>query len=143
MCARAQVVLGGRGDTAYSAEWDAQEQAGLDAALGRYPVNTHSPLERYVRAAAALPKKCAHGVPVQEPRLPAETHKLTNMVMQPFWCPSCITQEGSHTQPPRAEGSPRPSATCVRPPRCPGSAWLTGVNRRMAAVRPPLATFAV
>jgi hypothetical protein len=56
---RAQVQLQGRADTAYAAEWDAQEQAALDAALGRYPVNLHPPLERYVRAAAQLPKKCA------------------------------------------------------------------------------------
>ena len=46
-----------RADTAYTTEWDVQEQASLDATLGRYPADRHPPLERYVRAAASLPKK--------------------------------------------------------------------------------------
>ena len=46
-----------RADTAYTTEWDVQEQASLDATLGRYPADRHPPLERYVRAAAGLPKK--------------------------------------------------------------------------------------
>jgi hypothetical protein len=50
-------VLQARADTAYSTEWDMQEQATLDAALARYPADRHPPLERYVRAAASLPKK--------------------------------------------------------------------------------------
>lgn len=53
-------ALQARADTAYAAEWDVQEQATLDAALARYPADRHPPLERYVRAAAGLPKKCAH-----------------------------------------------------------------------------------
>ena len=50
--------LQARADTAYTIEWDVQEQATLDAALARYPADRHPPLERYVRAAAGLPKKC-------------------------------------------------------------------------------------
>ena len=52
-------ALQARADTAYATEWDVQEQATLDAALARYPADRHPPLERYVRAAAGLPKKCA------------------------------------------------------------------------------------
>ncbi|CAL5219211.1 g1002 [Coccomyxa viridis] len=50
-------ALQARADTAYATEWDVQEQATLDAALARYPADRHPPLERYVRAAAGLPKK--------------------------------------------------------------------------------------
>jgi len=54
-------ALQARADTAYSTEWDVQEQATLDGTLARYPADRHPPLERYVRAAAGLPKKCAGG----------------------------------------------------------------------------------
>lgn len=54
-----QTILQARGDTAYTTEWDSAEQAALDSALARFPADRHPPLERYVRAAACLPKKCA------------------------------------------------------------------------------------
>jgi hypothetical protein len=52
-----QTILQARGDTAYTTEWDSAEQAALDSALARFPADRHPPLERYVRAAACLPKK--------------------------------------------------------------------------------------
>lgn len=51
------VRLQARADTAYSTDWTPEEQVALDATLDKLPVARHSPLERYVRAAAALPKK--------------------------------------------------------------------------------------
>jgi hypothetical protein len=53
-----QLMLQGRADTVYATEWDAAEQAALDSALAKFPADRHPPLERYVRAAACLPKKC-------------------------------------------------------------------------------------
>ncbi|KAK9827668.1 hypothetical protein WJX81_005475 [Elliptochloris bilobata] len=54
---RQQVALKARADTAYRCEWEPAEQAALDAALAQWPAPRHSALERYVRAAAALPRK--------------------------------------------------------------------------------------
>jgi hypothetical protein len=51
------VRLQARIDTAYSIDWAPEEQVALDATLDRFPAARHPPLERYVRAAAALPKK--------------------------------------------------------------------------------------
>ena len=51
------VRLQARADTAYSTDWTPEEQVALDATLDKYPAARHTPLERYVRAAAALPKK--------------------------------------------------------------------------------------
>ena len=51
------VRLQARADTAYSTDWTPEEQVALDATLDKLPVARHTPLERYVRAAAALPKK--------------------------------------------------------------------------------------
>lgn len=49
--------LQARADTAYSTDWSPEEQVALDATLDKFPVARHSALERYVRAAAVLPKK--------------------------------------------------------------------------------------
>ena len=58
----AQVALKARADTAYRCEWDPAEQAALDAALARWPPPRHGALERYVRAAATLPRKSVRDV---------------------------------------------------------------------------------
>lgn len=69
-CCKQQVALQARADTAYTAEWDAAEQAALDSALARFPADRHPPLERYVRAAACLPKKCVTQRSIHSPHLP-------------------------------------------------------------------------
>lgn len=51
------VRLQARADTAYSTDWTPDEQVALDATLDKFPAARHTPLERYVRAAAALPRK--------------------------------------------------------------------------------------
>lgn len=65
------VRLQARIDTAYSTDWTPEEQVALDATLDRFPAAKHPPLERYVRAAAALPKKGVRDVALrQAPPLP-------------------------------------------------------------------------
>lgn len=49
--------LQARADTAYTTDWTPDEQVALDATLDKLPAARHTALERYVRAAAALPKK--------------------------------------------------------------------------------------
>ena len=49
--------LQARADTAYTTDWTPEEQVALDATLDKYPAGRYAPLERYIRAAAALAKK--------------------------------------------------------------------------------------
>lgn len=56
------VRLQARLDTSYSTDWTAEEQVALDATLDKFPAARHTPLERYLRASAALPKKTVRDV---------------------------------------------------------------------------------
>lgn len=56
------MALKARADTAYRCEWEPGEQAALDAALSQFPAERFAPLERYVRVAALLPRKCVRDV---------------------------------------------------------------------------------
>jgi len=56
------VALKVRADTAYRCEWEPGEQAALEAALLQFPAERFAPLERYVRVAALLPRKCVRDV---------------------------------------------------------------------------------
>ena len=54
--------LRGRPDAALGTEWTPAESAALDEALVSLPAARYSPLERYARAAAALPRKTMRDV---------------------------------------------------------------------------------
>ena len=66
--------LQARIDTAYSTDWTPEEQVALDATLDKYPAARHSALERYLRAAAALPKKTARDVALRVRWLATSAH---------------------------------------------------------------------
>lgn len=50
-------TLKARGAAVYNAEWTPHEQAALDQAAVKFPAERFQPFERYVRIAAALPRK--------------------------------------------------------------------------------------
>ena len=84
--------LQARIDTAYSTDWTPEEQVALDATLDRFPAMRHPPLERYVRAAAALPKKNVRDVALRQVP-PLKTGSIGGRVwdasafpMDPFLC---------------------------------------------------------
>lgn len=59
----------GQADRAYKVIWTPAEQRDLDSAMTRFPETKHTPLERYLRIATALP----HKVGLQIPLNPADT----------------------------------------------------------------------
>jgi hypothetical protein len=56
------LTLRGRPDAAAGAAWSPDEAAALERALAALPAARHSPLERYARAAAVLPRKTVRDV---------------------------------------------------------------------------------
>lgn len=74
LAAQQPTRLQARIDTAYSTDWTPEEQVALDATLDKYPAARHSALERYLRAAAALPKKTARDVALRVKWLATSAH---------------------------------------------------------------------